>query len=76
MLDVDGIGYLCDPCGYRGCPPHCEFLTNLFARKHLAPEDLDVIASFAYPVVSEFDAAVATAAASAAGLMNVRVTQH
>jgi hypothetical protein len=49
--DIDGTGTLCDPCYYRGCPPHYEYLGKLLAaRLTAAPEVLEAIAAFAYPI--------------------------
>ena len=33
LIDVDGLGVLCDPCCDRGYPPHYDWLEKMFATK-------------------------------------------
>ena len=51
LLDVDGIGLLCEPCHERGWPPHAEYLQMLLrpvlkGDPHLA----EIVSEFIYPV--------------------------
>ena len=49
LVDVDGIGPLCDPCYDRPCPPHYDYLSGLLhAKLGDASELVECIADFAY----------------------------
>ena len=48
LIDVDGIGVLCDPCVERG-PPHYEYLKKILGAKLGDVANLvESIAEFAY----------------------------
>ena len=53
LVDVDGIGVLCNPCYYRG-PPHFDYLSKVLAAKFGINIVTDDIATFAYEVCCEF----------------------
>ena len=53
LIDVDGIGVLCNPCYYRG-PPHFDYLSKVLAAKFGINIVTDDIATFAYEVCCDF----------------------
>ena len=53
LTDVDSAyGLVCDPCYYRGWPPHYDYLREILrTNETLArPDILHAIAMYAYPV--------------------------
>ena len=50
LWDIDGIGLLCDPCKYAGCPPHARALQAVLKVSRSLSER---IAAYACPVYAE-----------------------
>ena len=50
LIDIDGIGVLCDPCYYRGYPPHYDWVQNLLKTKfgQAAPEIASTITEYTF----------------------------
>ena len=47
LMDVDGIGVVCDPCDERGYPVHYDYLKGLLQAR-LSSEIVEGIADLAY----------------------------
>jgi hypothetical protein len=54
LMDVAGIGVLCDPCYERTWPPHYDKVEMLLAKKLDATENARRIAEFAYAPCAEY----------------------
>jgi len=57
LTDIDMVGQLCDPCYYRFCPPHYDYMKKLLlAKLPMDSELVELIAHFAYPICWEVQA--------------------
>jgi hypothetical protein len=55
IIDVDGIGLLCELCDVRDWPPHYEYLHKLLRAKLADKSQVYAIANFAYPICAEVE---------------------
>ena len=53
LIDIDGVGVLCDPCSDRQWPPHYDYLDHLLGAKLAGPTMVYAIANFSYPICAE-----------------------
>ena len=53
LIDVDGIGVLCDPCFDRQHPPHYDWFENMLKRK-IDKESVSTITEYAYQPCADY----------------------
>jgi len=54
LIDIDGVGLLCDPCYDRSCPPHYDYVGRILVSKLGGTTELaHTIANFAYRICAD-----------------------